>query len=104
VRSDAYQVAASSGWIHSTSDWRRADGYARLDAGVEALETPYLALGTQAEIAEHLRTCRGRWGISYFMVRDLEGFAPVIERLRYLPTEPVGSRITIAVWRPREAA
>jgi probable F420-dependent oxidoreductase len=47
----------------------------------DALETPFLALGTHAEIAEHLRTCRQRWGISYFTVRALEDFAPVIDRL-----------------------
>lgn len=48
----------------------------------DALQTPFLALGTHAEIAEHLSMCRERWGISYFTVRDLAGFAPVIERLR----------------------
>jgi probable F420-dependent oxidoreductase len=47
----------------------------------DALETPFLALGTHAEIAEHLQTCRERWGISYFTVRELEDFAPVIDRL-----------------------
>jgi len=47
----------------------------------DALETPFLALGTHDEIAEHLQTCRQRWGISYFTVRELEDFAPVIERL-----------------------
>lgn len=48
----------------------------------DALETPFLMLGTQDEMAEHLRACRERWGISYFTVRDVEAFAPVIERLR----------------------
>jgi probable F420-dependent oxidoreductase len=48
----------------------------------DALSTPFLALGTHAEIATHLQTCRQRWGITYFTVRDLEGFAPVIARLR----------------------
>ena len=48
----------------------------------DALETPFLAIGTPDQIAGHLRTCRERWGISYFSVRDLEAFAPVIERLR----------------------
>jgi probable F420-dependent oxidoreductase len=47
----------------------------------DALETPFLALGTHAEIAKHLQTCRQRWGISYFTVRALEDFAPVIDRL-----------------------
>jgi hypothetical protein len=48
----------------------------------DALETPYLALGTHQQIADHLERCRERWGITYFTVRDLEGFAPVIKGLR----------------------
>jgi probable F420-dependent oxidoreductase len=47
----------------------------------DALVTPFLALGTHDEIAEHLRDCRERWGISYFSVRDYPAFAPVIERV-----------------------
>lgn len=48
----------------------------------DALATPFLALGTHDQIAQHLMDCRDRWGISYFSVRDITGFAPVIERLR----------------------
>jgi probable F420-dependent oxidoreductase len=48
----------------------------------DALATPFLALGTHDEIAAHLLACRARWGISYFVVRDVEPFTPVIERLR----------------------
>lgn len=48
----------------------------------DALATPFLALGTHDEIAEHLLACRRRWGISYVTVRELEAFAPVIERLK----------------------
>jgi len=47
-----------------------------------ALNTPFLAIGTHAEIADHLRMCRDRWGISYFSVRDVESFAPVIALVR----------------------
>ena len=47
-----------------------------------ALTTPFLALGTHAEIADHLRSCRDRWGISYYSVRDVDSFAPVIAQLR----------------------
>ena len=47
----------------------------------DALQTPFLALGTHQQIAEHLEGCRDRWGISYFTVRDLDGFAPVIHSL-----------------------
>jgi probable F420-dependent oxidoreductase len=49
-----------------------------------ALEAPFLAIGTHDEIADHLVECRRRWGISYFSVRDVESFAPVIERIRTL--------------------
>ncbi|MDA8261571.1 MAG: TIGR03621 family F420-dependent LLM class oxidoreductase [Actinomycetota bacterium] len=63
----------------------------RLGLSVEdALATPFLALGTHQEIAEHLLACRERWGISYFSVRDLRGFTPVIERLRALVTHDKG--------------
>jgi len=48
----------------------------------DALATPFLALGTHDEIAEHLLACRARWGISYFSVRDIANFAPVIQRLK----------------------
>jgi probable F420-dependent oxidoreductase len=48
----------------------------------DALTTPFLALGTHDEIAAHLLECRRRWGISYFTVRSVADFAPVIERLR----------------------
>ncbi len=46
-----------------------------------ALSTPFLALGTHEEMVAHLLACRERWGISYYVVRDIEGFAPVIEML-----------------------
>lgn len=49
----------------------------------DALVTPFLAIGTEDEIARHLQDCRSRWGISYFVVREVERFAPIIERLRW---------------------
>ncbi len=48
----------------------------------DALSAPFLAIGTHDEIAAHLEVCRNRWGISYFSVRDIDGFAPVIKQLR----------------------
>jgi probable F420-dependent oxidoreductase len=48
----------------------------------DALSAPFLAVGTHDEIAAHLGECRRRWGISYFSVRSVDEFAPVIERLR----------------------
>ncbi len=47
----------------------------------DALETPFLLLGTHDEIAAQIVAARDRWGISYFTVRDLDAFAPVIERI-----------------------
>ena len=49
----------------------------------DALSTPFLAIGSHDEIADHLVACRDRWGISYFSVRDIDAFAPVIGRLRF---------------------
>ena len=48
----------------------------------DAMTTPFVAIGTVDEIVEHLLTCRARWGISYFSVREIDSFQPVIERLR----------------------
>lgn len=48
----------------------------------DAATTPFLAYGTHDEIAAHLLRCRERWGISYFSVRSIGDFQPVIERLR----------------------
>jgi len=48
----------------------------------DASATPFVAFGTHDEIAAHLLRCRERWGISYFSVRAIEDFQPVIERLR----------------------
>ncbi len=50
----------------------------------EALETPYLLIGTADEIAAQLRGGRERWGFSFVTVHEpyMRAFAPVIERLR----------------------
>jgi probable F420-dependent oxidoreductase len=43
---------------------------------------PYLLIGTVDEIVEKLSACHARWGISYFAVRELESFAPVVAAFR----------------------
>lgn len=45
--------------------------------------SPQILVGTVAEIAEHLRNCRVRLGISYYVIfgQHLETFAPVIALL-----------------------
>jgi probable F420-dependent oxidoreductase len=48
----------------------------------DAASTPYLLIGTVDEIVAKLLACRERWGITYFVVRELEAFAPVIAALR----------------------
>jgi probable F420-dependent oxidoreductase len=48
----------------------------------DILSTPFVCIGTHQEMLEHLDRCRERWGISYFSVRDVESFAPVIELAR----------------------
>lgn len=48
----------------------------------DALATPFLALGTHDEIASQFRAARERWGLTYFTVRSIDEFAPVIDRLR----------------------
>ncbi len=50
----------------------------------DVLVTPFLCVGTHEEIAQHLLACRARWGISYFTVRDVEAFAPVMALVRSL--------------------
>jgi probable F420-dependent oxidoreductase, MSMEG_2516 family len=56
----------------------RVDGLSTSDA----VETPYALIGTVDDIAEKLERCRERWGISYFIVRDHDQFAPIVDRLR----------------------
>jgi len=38
-------------------------------------------IGSHQEIHDHLRRCRDRWGISFYTVRDIPAFAPVIAQL-----------------------
>ncbi len=72
--------------VQITADRRGA--VEQLAAGVDGLTTddalaaPFVAVGTHEEITAHLLDCRRRWGISYFTVRSIDDFQPVIERLR----------------------
>lgn len=58
----------------------RVDGLTAEDAAA----IPYVLIGTVDEIVEKLVACRDRWGITYFAVRELDGFRPVIEACRGL--------------------
>lgn len=71
--------------VQLTSDREEAAAKAASRLGMavsDVLETPYLLMGTEEEMVDHLLQCRDRWGISYFRVRDIETFAPVMNRLR----------------------
>jgi probable F420-dependent oxidoreductase len=50
----------------------------------EALETPFLLIGTPAQMAEQLRANRERYGFSYITVHEpyYEAFEPVVELMR----------------------
>ena len=48
----------------------------------DAASTPYLLIGSVDEIAQHMMTCNQRWDISYFAVRELDDFEPVLRALR----------------------
>ena len=68
-----------------TDDRRAAVGDVARRTGMDEADievTPFVCLGTHEEMAEHLLACRERWGFSYFSVRDIEAFAPVIVLLR----------------------
>ncbi len=50
----------------------------------ELAAIPYVLIGTVDEIADEILRARDRWGITYFSVRALDDFAPVIARVREL--------------------
>jgi probable F420-dependent oxidoreductase len=56
----------------------RVDGLTMDDAA----STPYLLIGSVDEIIDHMTTCNERWGIGYFVVRELDDFEPVLRVLR----------------------
>jgi probable F420-dependent oxidoreductase len=66
----------------------RAGVVARLCERIEGLTVehadviPYLLVGTVDEIVEKLSASHARWGIKYFVVRELDAFAPVLAALR----------------------
>jgi probable F420-dependent oxidoreductase len=56
-------------------------------SAADALVTPFIAVGSTDEIADHLLQCRARWGISYYVVRDIDPFVGVMERIRRVDAE-----------------
>ena len=39
-------------------------------------------IGSIDEIVGHVHACRDRWGITYFVVRALDDFAPILDAFR----------------------
>jgi probable F420-dependent oxidoreductase len=80
-RRDAAEVAEGAGGLAKTAGALADRDVLTLD---QALETPFLLIGTIDEIAAQLRRSRERWGFSFITVHEpyMPAFAPVIERLR----------------------
>jgi probable F420-dependent oxidoreductase len=95
VREQAGERAAGVEWhllvqaVVPTDDRRAAaaDLLSRFESEMpveEALETPFLLIGTHAQMAEQLRASRERYGFSYVTVHEpyYEAFEPVVELMR----------------------
>jgi len=80
----ALQLAALRFAVEVTSD-RHSVALAlagQWDLTPEAvLASPHFLVGTVSQIADELLSARERLGISYWVVQDLEPFAPVLDRL-----------------------
>ncbi len=77
--------------VQLTSERERTAAGASARTGMsvsDILETPFLLMGTVDEMVDHLLDCRARWGITYFTVRDIETFTPVLDRLKALEGPP----------------
>jgi len=48
----------------------------------DAAVIPYILVGTVEEIVEQMQVSKQRWGISYYVVRELEAFEPILQALR----------------------
>ncbi len=61
-----------------------AERFGNVMSAAEVLATPFVLVGTVAEMADQLRRNRDRYGFTYYTVHGpfREAFAPVIERLR----------------------
>lgn len=85
-RFDEVELNALVQVVEITDD--RAAALADICADVEGLSVehaaavPYLLVGTVDEIVAQLHAARDRWGVSYFSVRALDDFAPVLWAVR----------------------
>lgn len=84
-RFDELELNALVQYVEITDDRRTgAQRVAnRLEIDTEVLlGSPYMLIGTVAEIVEQLHRARERWGFSYFVTRDAEQTGPIIAALR----------------------
>jgi hypothetical protein len=95
-------VVALAGQDRDDADAVAAEMCERVDglSVEEVAEIPSTLIGPADEIADTVRRCRQRWGISYFVVRDHDQFAPVIAQLREAIVD--GSRDTRFIELVRE--
>ena len=70
----------------AVADAARVDVLSRVEGLTAAqLDTiPYVLIGSVGDVVDKLAMCRERWGITYFAVRELDAFAPVIDACRSL--------------------
>lgn len=47
-----------------------------------AAQIPYLLVGSVDQIVDHIMACEKRWGITYYAVRELDGFVPIMTAIR----------------------
>jgi len=83
-RRDAMELHALVQAVVVTDDRQDAAAAIAARTGMtvaDTLSTPFLCLGTHQEMAQHLVACRERWGFSYFSVRHIDAFAPVMVRV-----------------------
>jgi probable F420-dependent oxidoreductase len=88
-RADQVEWHALLQLVLETDDRRGAaeallEQYGRMMTVDEVLETPFVLIGTVEEMAEQLVRNRERFGFTYYTVHGpyMDGFAPVIERVR----------------------
>ena len=43
--------------------------------------TPFVLVGSRDQVIDKLQTLRGELGINHFVVRDADGFAPIVDAL-----------------------
>lgn len=83
-RFDAIELSALVQIAHvgSGSEAVGAESAERLGTDIDVVEhTPFALIGSLDRVVDKLQTLRDRLGVNHFVVRDPDGFAPVVEAL-----------------------